>query len=247
MRRVPSGLARKRIFSIDEAEKILDVNRDSLRVILSRMEKNGLIERLEQGKYLVVPLTSEKGEYTLHEFVIGSALVEPYSIAYWSALNYHGLTEQIPSTIFIQTTSRKKNNDLNIFGIRYLLVKVSDYKFFGTEKIWIESLPVVVTSREKTIVDCLDKPEYCGGVVEVVKALNNGKFDLDLLASYAFAMKNSGVIRRLGFLCEVLNIVIDLPLVETRSYLYLDPTMPKKGPSNSKWRLKVNLDLGELE
>jgi predicted transcriptional regulator of viral defense system len=47
-----------------------------------------------------------------------------------------------------------------------------------------------------------------------------------------------------------LDIDIKLPEINTRNYLYLDPTMTHKGPKNSKWRLIVNLDekiLGDLE
>ena len=240
-------MARKQVFTIDEAEKAFNVKRTSLRVILSRMEDDGVVERLERGKYLVIPLSAKKGGYTLNEFVIGSELVEPYVISYWSALNYHGLTEQIPNTVFIQTTSRKKRRDLNIFGVRYLIIKISRSKFFGIEKVWLENKPINITNREKTIVDCLDRPEYCGGVVEVAKALNNEVFDYEKLSCYAVNMGNSGVIRRLGYLCDHLGITIDLPVIKSRNYLYLDPTMPKKGFPDRKWRLQVNLNLGELE
>jgi len=41
-----------------------------------------------------------------------------------------------------------------------------------------------------------------------------------------------------------------LPHIKTRNYLLLDPSMPRKGEKNAKWRLIINLDkdiLGELE
>ena len=247
MRRIPPELARKQVFTIDEAYRVFDVERGSLRVILSRMEADGLVERLERGKYLVIPLSARKGGYTLNEFVIGSELVEPYAISYWSALNYHGLTEQIPHTVFVQTISRKKKRDLIVFGVRYLIIKISESKFFGVEKAWIDSVSINVTDREKTIVDCLDRPEYCGGVIEVAKALSNAVYDYDRLSRYAANMKNSGVLRRLGYLCDHLDIPIVLLAIDSRNYLYLDPTMPKKGFTDSKWRLKVNINLGELE
>ena len=247
LRRIPPELARKQVFTIDEAENAFNVERKSLRVILSRMEDDGSIERLERGKYMVIPLSARKGRYTLNEFVIGSKLVEPYSISYWSAMNYHGLTEQISNTVFLQTPSRKKRRNLNIFGVRYLIIKISRAKFFGMETVWIENTPVNITDKEKTIADCLDRPEYCGGVIEVAKALNNDVFDYDRLSCYTMKMGNSGVIRRLGYLCDHLGIPIDLPVINSRNYLYLDPTMSKKGDSDRKWRLKVNLNLGELE
>lgn len=240
-------LARRKVFSVEEAERISGVDKNVLKVILSRLEKKGWVERIEKGKYMVIPLGARKGEYTLNEFVIGSLLVNPSAIAYWSALNYHGLTEQIPATVFVQTTSRKKKQKLEIFGVRYRIVRVKKEKFFGIERVWIEEFQVNVTDREKTIVDCLDKPEHCGGVIEVAKALKHGEFDFEKLSEYAIKIGNSGVVRRLGYLCDVLGLQINLPEVKAKNYLLLDPTMPKKGETNGRWRLIINLDVGELE
>ena len=245
--KVLDELARRKVFSVEEAERISGVDKNVLKVILSRLEKKGWVERIEKGKYMVIPLGARKGEYTLNEFVIGSLLVNPSAIAYWSALNYHGLTEQIPATVFVQTTSRKKKQKLEIFGVRYRIVRVKKEKFFGIERVWIEEFQVNVTDREKTIVDCLDKPEHCGGVIEVAKALKHGEFDFEKLSEYAIKIGNSGVVRRLGYLCDVLGLQINLPEVKAKNYLLLDPTMPKKGETNGRWRLIINLDVGELE
>jgi len=244
---IPVQLARKKIFTIDEAGKVFDLDRGSLKVILSRLEEAGWVERLERGKYMVIPLSARKGEYTLNEFVVGSMLVEPYAVAYWSALHYHGLTEQVPGTVFIQTTARRKRLDSRVFGVQYKVVKIVEYKFFGVDDVWIDGSVIKVTAIEKTIVDCLDHPEYCGGIIEVAKALKNEVFDYRLLAEYSQRINNSGVVRRLGYLCGLFDTQIDLPGVDTRNYLYLDPTMPHEGETDSSWRLKVNVDLGDLE
>ena len=82
---------------------------------------------------------------------------------------------------------------------------------------------------------------------KVAKALKNEVFDYRLLAEYSQRINNSGVVRRLGYLCGLFDTQIDLPGVDTRNYLYLDPTMPHEGETDSSWRLKVNVDLGDLE
>jgi predicted transcriptional regulator of viral defense system len=244
-------LAKKgNIFTFDDALKNSNLSRESLRVSLSRLEQRGMIERIEKGKYLIIPLGAEKGKYTLHEFVIGSQLISPYAISYWSALNFYGLTEQIPIVVFIQTPIQKKHRNIKIFGVQYKIVKIKESKCFAIRKEWIEETQINITDKEKTIIDCLDKPQYCGGIIEVVKALKNNKFDRKKLEDYAQRIGNSGVLRRLGYLCELLNIKIKLPKLDTRNYLLLDPTMPEKGPKSAKWRLIINLDekvLGELE
>ena len=237
-------------FIFADALKISNLSTKSLQKVLYRLQQSGAIERIEKGKYLIIPLGAEKGKYTLHEFVIGSLLVEPYTIAYWSALNYYGLTEQIPTTVFIQTITRKFNTNPEVFGVQYKIVKIKKEKVFGIRKEWIEETQINITDKEKTIIDCLDKPQYCGGVIEVAKALKNNKFDRKKLENYAQRIGNSGVLRRLGYLCELLNIKIKLPKLNIRNYLLLDPTMSEKDTKNARWRLLINLDdkmLGELE
>ena len=229
-------------FTFEEAHRILQIERRYLRKVLYRFEKKGLIERVSKGKYVIIPLEGEKGEYTLHEFIIGSLIVNPYAIAYWSALHHYGMTEQILSTVFIQTTSWKKKQEIEIFGVKYKIVRIKKDKFFGIRKEWIEDTQVNITDKEKTIIDCLDKPQYCGGIIEVAKALKQGNFSIEQLSVYATKMGNSGVIRRLGYLCDLFNIPVELPKVDVKNYLYLDPTMPKKGFKNAKWRLIVNIE-----
>lgn len=234
-------------FTIDEAFEISDITRESLRVLLSRLEKRGWLERIEKGKYMIVPLGSEKGEYTLDEFVLASTLVEPYCVAYWSALNYHGFTEQIPTTVFVQTTSRKRCREKKIFGVDFKIVKLKKEKFFGKETFWSGDEQVNITDKEKTIVDCLDKPKYCGGVVEVAKGVKSEDYDDRKIMDYIDRIGNSGVLRRFGYLCDLYGVDIEIPTVDTRYYLKLDPTMPDKGDRSAKWRLIVNVDENELK
>lgn len=236
-------------FTVNEVKKELKIPQEVLWVLLSRLEQQGRIERIEKGKYMVIPLGSKKGRYTLNEFTLGNLVIDPCIIAYWSALHHHGLTEQIPLTVFIQTTSRKKKRDLKIFGIPYKIIRVKPEKIFGTEKLWLDETEVLITNKEKTIVDCLDKPKYAGGIIEVTKALKEKSIDLEKIKDYAIKLNNSAVTRRLGYLCDTLEIPIKLDydkikkyLKKVRNYIPLDPTMPHEGPKNTKWQVIVNWD-----
>ena len=228
------------VFTLEQLHRQTEIPKSVLSVMLSRWEDRGFVERIERGKYLIIPLESEKGRYTLHEFVIASHLVRPSAIAYWSALHYHGLTEQIPITVFVQTTARKKKNQLEVFGVDYRIVRVKPEKFFGFKREWIEEIQVTVTDREKTLVDCLDRPEYAGGIVEVAKALENASLDRATLSRYARQIGNNAVVRRLGYLSERMGIPLNLPLPTSRNYLLLDPTMPRQGENDPRWRLVIN-------
>ena len=235
-------LARKgQTFTFEDAARISRLGSQSLKVTLSRMEKEGWIERIEKGKYILIPLGAKKGGYTINEFLIGSQLVKPAVIAYWSALNYHGFTEQIPNTVFIQTTSRKKEQELEIFGVRYRIVRITEKKVFGFEKVWIDDVAVLITNPEKTVVDCLDKPRYCGGIAETAKALH-GDLDIEKLKKYAIDIGNSAVIKRLGILCDKMGIKLDVePGLISGNYPLLDPSMHGKGIMNRKWKIRENV------
>jgi len=90
-------------FTFTEGLKISGLSVQSFKVLLFRMARDGRIEKVEKGKYIIIPLGAEKGKYTLNEFIIGSLLLNPYSVAYWSALNFYSLTEQFPNA---KTASR---------------------------------------------------------------------------------------------------------------------------------------------
>ena len=93
------------------------------------------------------------------------------------------------------------------------------------------------------MIDCLDRPEYAGGIVEAAKALENASLDRENLSRYALMIGNNAVVRRLGYLSEQAGVPLDLPLPTSRNYLLLDPTMPRQGENDPRWRLVINTEI----
>ena len=238
---------RKNIFGLKDVEKVLNCNYESAKVAVSRLAKKGWVERIGKGKYLIIPLSAgTKSEYSEHEFIIAS-LFEGY-IGYWSALNYYGFSEQIPNKIFI--ASPKRLRDRIIFGIKYKFVYLSAGKFFGFQEFRLSGFKIRISDKEKTIVDCLDKPKYSGGIEEIAKALYlaRDELDFDKMVKYSLRMNNNAIIKRLGFLLDLLGLEEEKRLRRFigKRYAILDPSKPKKGEFNSKWRLVVNVDENSL-
>ena len=78
---------------------MVEVSYNEAKKIANNLIHKRWLDRLTTETYLIVPLAAgETGEYTEHEFVIASHLAEPMYITYWSALSYHVLTEQVPTT-----------------------------------------------------------------------------------------------------------------------------------------------------
>ena len=244
----------KRLFTFQQAAKAYGNNGGSLRELLSKLVKRGWLQRIEKGKYLILPFEAgREGEWAEHEFIIASNLIEPYYIGFRSALSYYGYTEQTSRTVFVVSTNRKLKPTLEVSGVVYQFVCISKHKFFGTTEINLSGYPIIISEREKTIVDCLDRLEYCGGVAEVAKALfyGHGELDFAKIAKYAQKNGNKAVSQRLGYLIETLNLGTDDTIAIlseglSNSYAQLDTLGNPKGKYLKRWKVIMNTPENEL-
>lgn len=241
----------KEIFTIRDAYDLLGEDR-STRDALERLVNKGWLERIEKGKYLIVPLEAGPDRtWSEDAYVIAGNLVDPSAIAYWSALSYWGLTEQVPRITYVQTTDRKENRRPSVLSMQFRIVRVKPRKFFGNRREPRGQSLIQVTDREKTIVDCLDRPELSGGVGEVAKALQEGEgaFEWERLNAYLDRFGSGAVVKRLGFLVESLQLTQgpEPGLLEGWRELLsagiskLDPSTPREAHRiATRWRLAVN-------
>ncbi len=235
----------KTIFTVDDTVKILKEKKSSVTKLLHDLTRNKWLFRISRGKYLILPLEAGvKPEFTEHEFIIASQLINPYYISYWSALNYYGFTEQVSKTVFVATTKRKR--EMNLLGLKIKFVTIKENKFFGFKKILVNNRPVNIAEREKVIIDCLDLPRNCGGITEVIKAIDSAREELDFkkLEDFAKKMKNYAIINRLGYILELLNIKTNL--TSSKHYVFLDPLIKKKLSYNAKWKIIENISKTDL-
>jgi predicted transcriptional regulator of viral defense system len=214
---------------------------------LDRLEEKGWIRRIKGGQFAVVPLSSgESRNPQLHEFIVAMTLVQPAAIAYLSAMNYHGFTEQLPRTVFIVTDHRVARRSIEALGMSFRIVCLTKKRFFGYAKEWIDEKPVMIADRERTIIDGLDLPEHVGGVGLVADALRDSWEQLNekKLIEYTSAIGNAAVAKRLGYLMEKLgkgNAEALQPLaLRGAGYAKLDPTLPARGKHIRRWRLLLN-------
>jgi predicted transcriptional regulator of viral defense system len=240
----------KSIIALSDISRILGASYSYAKVIADRLRKKKWLIQMTQGRYIISPLSAGiESDYTEHEFVVASELAKKrsYYIAYWSALNHYGYTEQTPFTVFVATTSRIPNT--SVHGVDYKFVTVNKIKFFGTRNHLIGKQKIILSDKNKTIVDALDHPEYCGGIVEVAKCLWNAKTDIsfETIIDYSKKMHNSTIIKRLGYLADILKLEIPSSLYDQMHTLigsgrsWLDPHSTKNKKSNLKWNLFVNV------
>lgn len=240
------------LFTVEDARAVLEDSEANVRKLLHRLNRKRWIRRLERGKYLIVPLAAgPEAEWAEHEYLIAASLVEPYYLAYATALHYYGYTERSPDPVAVATTRRK--NPVTIDGLTYRFVTLTPYKFFGYETISLLGGSVHMAEREKAIADGFDRPRLVGGVLEPAKGLWFGSQELDWekLVAYTLRLRNQVAARRLGYWMELLDLGSDdlLSCLENgagHSYARLEPSGPREGTRNARWRIIVNVPERQL-
>ena len=241
------------IISVDDIETTLEVPPNTAREIASRLTEKGWLDRLFPGTYLIIPLTAgEEAVYTTHEYLIAAHVAEPMYIGYYSALSHHGLTEQVPRTVYVVTPTRAQSREIH--GVPYRVTTVTEQKFFGFEPTSVEGTTVQVSDLEKTLVDCADHPEFCGGLRELATAMRTADkrgCDWDTVGEYVVRLDNGAATKRVVYLADQLDIDLsareELVASFTSGYSSLDPTRPDTGSTDSTYRLRINVEPAMLE
>jgi predicted transcriptional regulator of viral defense system len=223
--------------------------------ILWRLEKKGWIERIERGKYLIIPLEAgPQRKWSADSYVVASFLAEPAAIAYWTAIRHWNWTEQIPRVVYVQTTKRKSRAHHTIFGVEYEIITVSKRKFFGHTKEWRNGKACLITDKEKTLIDCADYVERSGSIMEFAKAVReaSGEISWARLDDYAQRFPNGAVKKRLGYLFEKLvpqlpgeakNMLGGWQQGLTKGISALNPAGPKSGKISTHWKILINTEI----
>lgn len=248
-----------RIFTVARARELaprVRLSNGYLRQALHHLTKSGWVVRLRKGLYAIS--SSVPGVAPAHEFEIAMALAEPAAISHWSALHYHGLTEQVPRKVFVLTTTEtsiprvrgstmtKVFNGYPIGDTTYHFIRVKPERFFGTERVWIGEARVTITDPERTLLDGLAMPHYCGDFAEVLHAFQARGADLEVERIIEYALKLDGATaKRLGYVLERQGVdpakLERLAALPIKGFRALDPTGPRKGPCNRRWMIQENL------
>ena len=242
----------KACFNYADAFLALPNSKESaVRELLSDMTKRGLLMRLKNSVYYIIPYEQDSEIFMPDWHLIAEHLVNftQHYIGYYSALQIHNLITQPSLKEQVVVSKQLRLSEIKIKNIPFQFIYHNETHFFGAKKVWIDNFNKVYCSDlEKTFIDCLFKPDYAGGIVETAKAIymSKGKIKFDTLLDYAKRFNSQAVIKRLGFLLETLeiktHIIDELQKIKTASYIILDTELPKSGKMISRWSIRQNLE-----
>lgn len=243
-------------FTNADAVRITGLKSALVSSLLHKAAKRGLVSRLKRGLFVIVPpelgtsIEYSGNPYLVARYLVGSA---PYYLSHASAMELHRMVTQPQFVVFVSSTKRIANQ--TVHGTQFRLVLLKHSHFFGTMKHWVtKQESIEISDLERTIIDGLRQPEYCGGVTDIAKGLWMRRADMKVkkLLEYATRLNIGSVKRRLGYLLELYSLASEEQLRAFResltdTYVPLDPLLPREGPHLAKWRLQINVSPEELQ
>ena len=239
-----------------EIINILGVSPQAADHVIRSLRRKGWLERASWGRYLLIP--PDMGPDALGEgnvLALASRVADPYYFGYGTAATHYGLTTQHRHVIWLVTPVRVRDRRLLDTEVR--IVNPVKRKFFGFGPVDVLGYQVMMSDREKTAIDCIDRPRLAGGEGEAATTLAMAchRIDWHKAASYLQRIESRTLVRRFGWLAD--HVGADIP-ENVRAHLrnfaagsgksFLGPKKPKHGAIGyqSTWRLIVNVSKEEL-
>lgn len=208
--------------------------------------RSSKIMKVRKGLYVLLDVT---GDPLVTKFELATKIKEDAFICYHSALEFYGLANQVFYTITVSSKSRF--NEFTFLDINYVHKRLkNDYGI-----VYFKNSSVRVTSLERTIIDCIDDIDMCGGIEELINALDqinyvDEKELLNVLKSYNSIL----LYQKVGYILEYYKEQLGLKdaffdecrkhLTKQVKYFLKDEYMDIE--YNSKWQLMAPKNLFSL-
>ncbi len=198
------------LFHYDELVEYLsssgDFNQNTLKAALQYHLAKNHLARIRRGYYLVtndyLPGTYIESDYLL----IAGRMTDDAVISYHTAMEFHALAYSVASTVYFNSDER----------IGLLLSEYGQYQQLShptqlkPDNVYLETklhdrmgMDIRVTTIERTLVDCLHRPELSGGWEEIWHSFESINFlDIGRVINYAVRLGNATTIAKVGFFLE---------------------------------------------
>jgi predicted transcriptional regulator of viral defense system len=203
---------------------------------MAQLVYSGWLVRIKRGLYQVVTDISglKTGDMTL--FNSAFALNHESYISLESALQHHGMFDQMLSGVYSVTYKRARKYEINKSKIVFCRIKKQLY--FGFEEIEYNGQRLNMASAEKAILDMLyyySDNYHAGLVFEMLKG-HKDSIDWKVFSGFA-ARFGADIIRQAGFFMEILELNHEALLKKTSALTGYSRMTKGSKKFNAKWRL----------
>ena len=195
MKQYLEELHKLRIFRLKDVETLVG-NLNSAKDLLQNYKKQRLICQVRRNLYVVTDLASKVS--LANKFEIAGKISSTSYLSYQSALEFHGLAHQVFYDLWV--SSSKRFNSFEFEGIRF---QYCESKSLSGVMNANSSPFIRVTNLERTVIDCIDKIERCGGLEELIQSISLISYlDQKLLLNYLQEFNKQFLYQKVGFILE---------------------------------------------
>ena len=214
--------------------------------------KQGHIVRIRRGLFASIPYGSNPISYPINPYLVAQAMTKDAIIGYHTALSYYGAAYSSSYRFTYLTQSKAKPmmfRDIHYQPVAFpkqLLESNKTHCYINREDI--QGVDVSITSKERMLVDCMDRPFLGGGWEEVYRSLDSiERFNIKNIVDYALLINKATTIAKTGFYLEQRqhDLSIDDKYFECleknipKSPNYIDLTKKTNNKFIKRWNLFV--------
>lgn len=238
--------------TLDELERRAGVRRGFARKLAHGLVVKGWLQRIAPGRYLLNP--SRHGPEAIPDsdpLRLGARLVRPYYFGYGTAAELWGLLLQPGQVYCVVTTRRIATHPEHVAQFRF--VRIAPGRFFGSATLERHGERISVSDRERTLLDCVKRPDLAGGMggVAQIAARAFPRLDWSRLSRYLDRLGERSLALRLGYLLEAVARPPGPPTAWVRrwrakssdpwSFLGPPRSFGRRGPHDRRWHVVRNV------
>jgi len=219
------------------------------RKYVDRLVKNGKLQRVRKGLYIVFSPLEEPERHIVDKLLIASKIRDEYYLGFHTALEYYGCASSLYNEAYISVEAKNRFNPFQYRRFSFKPVFVEDVTL-GVEAKHYQGHIIKVSSRERTFIECIERVRYAGGWEECVKSLEGLRgLDMEKLLNLLNKYRNDILSRRVGYTLELLKKrspfyehMTDHLLNEIEKQITGPPRYliyREKGALNRRWKLYI--------
>jgi len=194
----------QKIATLDDLRSMLGSSEPYARSFAHRLVQKRWLERLRPGLFQLIPADrGREGAGDTNPLAVGVLLAAPSFYSFGTACTHHGFTEQVFAEAYV--VCRTPRRPVNVRNVRFVFVSVAESRFFGFEDVDVLGAQIKMATKERALLDALDRPAYAGGIAEVsrIVAKASARISWPKLLRDLDRWQESAVVQRLGYLLDL--------------------------------------------
>lgn len=208
---------------------------DRKRQVVKQMADAGWLVRIKRGVYQISDLSSLE-MLTLSRYTVAQLLVGESYVSFETALQYHGMYDQLPGTV--TSISLKRHSIVTLEGIDYRFITTKEQYYFGWQEVQSDGRTAKVATPEKALIDLVQfhRTRLSVNLVAEKLAVYQDALDFDRLKSYLLC-SNLATLRIFGVLLDKLGVDTEDLRAFSRRSTTVSRLTANSSLRDSRWQL----------